>query len=367
MNVKFYFGSQAKFDALVEKDNMALYFIEDTQHLYKGDTLLGTGAEATETAAGLLSAEDYAHLQQLIAAGPAATLTPVDGTISIVDGEIGVQVSQTAGNLMSVKDDGLFVVVESLPIEKITGLEEKLNAIEEASVGGVHYRGSVQTKADLPSNAIQGDLYEVIEDNSEWCFNGENWFEYGHTVDFSPIAGDGIEVDGRTVSVKIAADSHGLTAVDGSMTMLLATAEQDGAMSKEMFTAVDNLLNLDLATKDDIKSEIASTVGAPNAEQFVIDENGVLNIDSIDAEKVTYQGQKLSNILDAATNAYTWCELSEVVNVEPANVAVGLSTASEGAIVKISEGTVAQAVAVNKSLTVEGVNANIPQNFSQEV
>ena len=165
-------------------------------NLYKGDILLGIGAEASEKASGLLSAEDYAELKKLIKSGTSVTLTPVDGSISIADNKIGVQVSKADGNLVAVKDDGLFVSVESLPIEKVVGLESRLEAIEKSSVGGIHYKGSVATVNDLPTDAVQGDLYEVLEDNSEWCFNGETWFEYGNTVDFNPIAGNGIEVDG---------------------------------------------------------------------------------------------------------------------------------------------------------------------------
>lgn len=170
-----------------------------------------------------------------------SNLTPIDGTINIVDGKIGVKVSSIEDNLVSVKDDGLFAAVESLPIEKIIGLEDRLTTIENAAIGGVHYKGNVPTVADLPTDAVQGDLYEVTEDNSEWCFNGEEWFEYGHTVDFSPIAGSGIKVDGDKVSVKIADNSHGLVAVDGAMTMLLATATQDGAMSKEDKAFIDSI------------------------------------------------------------------------------------------------------------------------------
>ena len=269
-NVQFYFGSQARYDALVEKDSLALYFIEDTQRLYKGNVLLGAGAEVTEKAAGLLSAEDYAQLKKLIEAGPTAALKPVDGTISIVDNKIGVKVSKTEGNLVSVKDDGLFAAVESLSLDKIIGLEERLSNIESAAIGGVHYRGSVPTEADLPKNAAQGDLYEVLEDNSEWCFNGEKWFKYGYTIDYSLVAGTGIAIDGRKVSVKIAPDSHGLTAVDGGMTMLLATAEQDGAMSKKdkafidsipgTYATIDRLKKIALLNKFEISSKPEGTI-----------------------------------------------------------------------------------------------------------
>ena len=255
MNVKFYSVKlKSTFDALETKDSLALYWIAETSELYKGDQLFGTGAIATQAAAGLLSAEDKAKLDALTSA-TTQTLTPVDGTISIADNKIGVKVSTSTGNLIAVKDDGLFAAVESLSIDKIVGLEDRLSAIEKASVGGVHYKGSVATLENLPVDAVQGDLYEVLEDNSEWCFNGEKWFEYGHTVDFSPIAGNGVEVDGRKVSVKIASDSHGLVAVDGAMTMLLATAQQDGAISKADKVFIDSIPNT-YATIDRVNNTV---------------------------------------------------------------------------------------------------------------
>ena len=251
-NVKFFFTSDLrKYTSLASKDPLALYFIEDPingNYLYKGETLIAAGSVATSMADGLMSKEDKIALDELVANQGKSNLTPIDGTISIVDDKIGVKVSNTEGNLVSVKDDGLFVAVESLPIEKITGLEDRLTAIENAAIGGVHYKGSVPTVADLPTDAVQGDLYEVTEDNSEWCFNGEEWFEYGHTVDCSPIAGSGIEVDGRKVSVKIADESHGLVAVDGALSIALATKDSDGAMSKEDKAALDKLVALDIPT-----------------------------------------------------------------------------------------------------------------------
>lgn len=97
MNVKFYFSStKAKFDALVQKNPLALYFItdEDTgcNYLYKGDKLLAAGHEATTEFAGLMSAEDKAKLQSLsVNTGDnvdsitfaGVEMTEVDGVFSI--------------------------------------------------------------------------------------------------------------------------------------------------------------------------------------------------------------------------------------------------------------------------------------------
>ena len=89
-NVKFYFGLQNKYDALTEKNPLALYFIEDTKRLYKGDVLIATGAEATSMASGLMSAEDKAKLDALVVSGGGISeLVPVDGSLVITDTENG--------------------------------------------------------------------------------------------------------------------------------------------------------------------------------------------------------------------------------------------------------------------------------------
>ena len=119
-NVRFYFGTQAKYDALVEKNPVALYFIEDTQRLYKGAKLLAVGTEATALASGLMSAADKAKLDALTVGGVNG-LTAIDATITLTDAEdggkiIGVAVSAQENNALVVAEDGLFVPQTSVKV-----------------------------------------------------------------------------------------------------------------------------------------------------------------------------------------------------------------------------------------------------------
>ena len=254
---------------LAVKDVNSIYWVDETQSLYLADKLYGTGRVATEEFAGLLSAEDYKQLQELITAGAAINLTPVDGSIVIEDKKIGIGLSAVEGNILSIKEDGLFAAVDTKPLEsRLTSVEGRLEAVEKDIVGGIRYMGSVETYEDLPTDAKQGHLYEVTTDGSEWCFNGTKWFEYG-TSHFVPVAGAGIFVNGSEIGVKIATESHGLTIVDGSMAMLLATTEQDGAMSKEDKAALDALVALGIAnnyaTKEEVQvisDKVAATEGS---------------------------------------------------------------------------------------------------------
>lgn len=252
-NVRFFFtDDKKKYDALLQKDPLALYFIEDAETgyraLYKGENLIAVGSNASSDAPGLMSATDKKDLDRLVKNPGGAEFVAVDGTISIVDGEdgkknISVAVSSNEGNALKVVADGLFV--STVPI--------------------------------------------------------------------------------------------------------------------------DELIKLGIVTKDDVKTIISETVGTPNAEQFDIDENGVLTLKDIDADKVIYNGEKLSDIIYRIVNSYAWGELPEVVNVETTNAASVIASANEGAIVKMSTGTVDQPIAVEKSLTVEGENAGVAQNHQQEV
>lgn len=256
-NVLFKIGTRAQFDAIVTKSETTLYWLSDTQELYKGDILFGKGALVSETAAGLLSAEDYKKLKELIATGGAVELTPVNGSIVIEDKKIGVGLSAVEGNMLSIKDDGLFAAsVDLTDVQnRLTAVEGSIVQLQEDIVGGIRYKGTVATKADLPIDAKQGDLYVVIDDDSEWCYNGEKWFEYG-SAHFTPVAGNGIQINGNEIAVNIAEESHGLVAVDGALSINLATAESDGAMSAADKAALDALIALRIAENYATKEEM---------------------------------------------------------------------------------------------------------------
>ena len=69
-NVKFFFtDDKSKYDSLVQKDSLALYFIEDTKTgykaLYKGNNLIAVGSDATSTVAGLMSVDDKKKLDTI--------------------------------------------------------------------------------------------------------------------------------------------------------------------------------------------------------------------------------------------------------------------------------------------------------------
>ena len=118
-NVLFKFGTQAEFDALTSKNENALYWLTDTQRLYRGNVLFAVGKDATIASSGLLSAEDKAKLDALVV-GSITNIEASDNSI-VVEVEsstrkLKVNVSLDAENLITVGEDGLKVVVDDILI-----------------------------------------------------------------------------------------------------------------------------------------------------------------------------------------------------------------------------------------------------------
>lgn len=304
MNVKFISVKlKSTFLALESKDPLALYWIVETSELFKGDQLFGTGALVSDKAAGLLSPEDYIKLQKLITSGGSlSNLTAIDGTISIfdaVDGgkSIGVAIAPDATNALKAVDGGLFVptvVVPEYSIEKQTVAEEGFAAsyrLKKTIGEDVSYVGDtiniakdlvlqsatleVVTEDGVPyAGATIGDPYiAMIFNNAD---SSNLYIPVKGLVD-TYTAGDGIEIVDSKISVKLAANTHGLVAVDGALMLNLATTDNDGAMSKEDKKTLDAIPYAYVARKYDVS-------GTPNGTLVNYGEKEIRVMVPADAE-----------------------------------------------------------------------------------
>ena len=61
----FEIGTKAEYESLIKKDEDVMYWITDTQELYKGTVRYAVGKEATDEEAGLMSAEDKSFIESL--------------------------------------------------------------------------------------------------------------------------------------------------------------------------------------------------------------------------------------------------------------------------------------------------------------
>lgn len=283
-------GTKATYLSLESHLDTALYFCTDTMELFKGDDLYTDGLRVVATFGALPEFNKAAEGKLYFCAdtkngyvlndsrnGWIQVVCGVDGeTISINDNglmavnKISIstvsgledrldEIEQNAGAVIpiatrstaglvkpgdefDIAEDGT-LSLQAVSIEKVSDLAERLNNIEAAQVGGVHYKGSVATFEDLPAAPAQGDLYEVEEDNSEWCWNGEKWFEYGKTVALSPIATstpdvDQFEIDAEKILRLIGVDSGIVSHRGDSLRDILDTLTMACAW-EDMGTSVD--------------------------------------------------------------------------------------------------------------------------------
>ena len=71
--------------------------------------------------------------------------------------------------------------------------------IDTKLTGGMHYKGSVQTVADLPASGNEvGDFYNVVATGENYAWDGTAWDQTGSMVDLQPITN--AEIDAIVVS-----------------------------------------------------------------------------------------------------------------------------------------------------------------------
>lgn len=269
-NVIFKKGTRAEYDAVGVKDANTLYWLTDSQELFKGEVLYSKGAEATALASGLMSAADKAKLDAL-SAGGAAGLTAVDASVILSDGEtgttIGVQISKEDGNALSLKTDGLFVPTSAAAGSVEFTIEEQATATD----------GSVKTyklkRTDSDGDTYVGDAVEIpkdkvlksgtfeIVDTADTPYAGAEvgdpyvdlvLEDADNTHIYIPMkglvdtvdAGDGITVTNNTVSIKLdTVNANGLAVGTDGLSMSVATDTSAGAMSAADKAALDTVVS----------------------------------------------------------------------------------------------------------------------------
>ena len=231
IKVTFKKGTWEQYNALETKDQSTIYWLTDRQEVYVGDKLYGTGLAATQSLAGLMSADDKKNLDELVNHGVA---------ISGKENNLLEMATQDQGGAglyaaLTIKetDDGTYSLVHI----KADGTEEPIGTA--INIRKAFKSGSIKTveEADDPyQGAKVGDKYlDIVFDDVEQEENKEQhlYIPVNELVD-QVEAGNGIEVDGSKVSIKINADptaANGLEATKDGLGLTLATQNSSGAMS----------------------------------------------------------------------------------------------------------------------------------------
>lgn len=181
-NVIFKVGTWEQFKALETKNAETLYWLYDVQRVYKGDALFASGAEATTSMAGLLSAEDKAKLDSIVVSSDGEAividLSALDASIQISDTEtgkaIGVALSAVAGNALELKDDGLFVPVSAVALDADLGNGLVLGAsglglnLATATSAGAMSAEDKSLLDSLADTYATKDEISALEDSCTW-------------------------------------------------------------------------------------------------------------------------------------------------------------------------------------------------------
>ena len=114
----------------------------------------------------------------------------------------------------------------------------------------------VLTSSDSGEKLI-GVAIAPVEGNALVAVEGGLFVPASGALKYS--AGNGIAITENEISTKLADNTHGLVAVDGALSLALATQTSDGAMSKEDKAFIDSIPNIFATSEEveDLKDTIA--------------------------------------------------------------------------------------------------------------
>ena len=215
--LKFYYGTAAQYK-LATKDNDALYFITDAKKIYKGSV-------------------DYTEAARVVASMPASPAQGIvyfdqsDSKVKVFDGTNTNVIALPASALVGSGSTNDTVatskavydavkVLAPLASPALTGtptaptasrgtsttqiattafVKDACDQVQAALAGALHFKGVVNTVADLPATGnVEGDVYQVkanpqgTDAEYVWTLNGTTsagaWEELGAVIDLSSYA-----------------------------------------------------------------------------------------------------------------------------------------------------------------------------------
>ena len=150
---------------------------------------------------GLMSSSDYTKLQDIASGAEVNVIesVKVNGSeVTVTNKTVDIDVPTTVAELTDadnyVTDTEFENTISSSMSTVSAALNQKADAssvytkteIDQKLVGAMNYKGTKATTAALPSSGnVQGDVWHVTADGSEWAWNGSAWEELGTVIDLS--------------------------------------------------------------------------------------------------------------------------------------------------------------------------------------
>lgn len=232
-NVKFYSGTRAQYDSLTSYNPLALYFCDDTGELFKGNVCLSDGIRIVPTRSDLPELSCAADgIVYFIAETKSGYMVAPDRT------EWLQTIYSPVTDAYIIPEEEMYTTVTT--VGAVRDIETKIyKHIEEIVSSGI---ASKLTPVDgsliIKDNTI--DIGISAEPGNALAKKADGLYVKTITpVDY--VAGLGLTLVDGTFSVKLADQTHGLVAVDGALSLNLATTTSDGAMSKEDKAFLDEL------------------------------------------------------------------------------------------------------------------------------
>ena len=251
-NVRFYSGTRAQYDNLVNRNPLALYFCDDTGELFKGDICLSDGVRIVPTRADLPDLTCAADgIVYFIAATKSGYMVSPDRT------EWLQTIYAPIKDVSTIPESEIYNTVTT--VGAVRDIEKKIyERIDEvASSGGtsslIPVDGSIIIKDNTIDIGISAEPGNALTKKSDGLY-------VGTSISGNYAAGPGLQLVDGTFSVKLANTTHGLAVVDGALTLNLATKDSDGAMSKEDKRIIDAIPEVYVARKYEISHKPDGTL-----------------------------------------------------------------------------------------------------------
>lgn len=253
-NVRFIRTTKIKHLNRETYDPNALYFCEDTQEIYKGQYPYTEGIKVIPTKADLPSCPNAADgVVYFIAETKSGYMMSPDRT------EWLQTIYAPVTDAYTIPEDEMYTTVTT--VGAVRDIEAKIyQRIEEVANGGATANltpvdGSLIIKDNTIDIGISAEPGNALTKKADGLY-------VGTSTSGNYAAGLGLQLVDGTFSIKLAPDTHGLIAIDGALTLGLATKDSDGAMSKEDKTFLDTL-------KDSASSEYATKAEVQGLQESV--------------------------------------------------------------------------------------------------
>ena len=249
-NVRFYSGTKEQYLNLASHNPLALYFCDDTGELFKGDICLSDGIRIVPTRADLPERSCAADgIVYFIAETKSGFMVSPDRT------EWLQTIYAPVTDAYVIPEEEMYTTVTT--VGAVRDIEAKIyKRIEEVASSGVATNltpvdGSLIIKDNTIDIGISAEPGNALTKMSDGLY-------VGTSTSGNYAAGFGLTLVDGTFSVKLADTTHGLVAIDGALTLNLATKTSDGAMSKEDKIFLDELKELNISSKYATKEEVQS-------------------------------------------------------------------------------------------------------------